>query len=126
MKPFPLPPAYRSPDAALRTPRQIERQVIAAVTARLRAAAARPDSLPPLAQALHDNRRLWTHLAAAVADRSNALPADLRARLFALAEFAGRHSAQVLRGEGDVQVLIDINTAIMRGLDDAPPAGRAA
>ena len=66
--------------------------------------------------ALHDNRQLWVTLAVDVADADNALPQDLRASIFFLAQFTEHHSHKVLRGESDVQPLIDVNTAIMRGL----------
>ena len=55
-------------------------------------------------------------LAGDVADAANGLPKELRAQIFYLAEFTNQHSTLVLRGEGDVDVLVEINTAIMRGL----------
>ena len=72
--------------------------------------------LGPLATALHRNRQLWTALACDVADADNPLPAELKARVLALAEFTHLHSTQVLQGQAEVDVLLDINTAIMRGL----------
>jgi flagellar protein FlaF len=108
--------AYGEPQSPLRTGRQAEHQVFSTVTARLAAAARRPENFAPLAAALHDNRRLWTRLAVDVADRDNGLPQDLRARIFYLAEFTHVHSQRVLAGETDAQVLVDINTAVMKGL----------
>ena len=52
-----------------------------------------------------------------VADNENALPQELRAQLFYLAEFTEHHSRRVLRREADVTALIDINTAVLRGLN---------
>jgi len=69
------------------------------------------------AAAMHDNRRLWTEIAALVADDDNQLPKDLRARLFYLAEFVAQHSSKVFSQDASVQPLIDINTAIMSGLN---------
>lgn len=46
----------------------------------------------------------------------NGLPQDLRARLFYLYQFTEHHSGKVLADQGSVDVLIDINTAVMRGL----------
>ena len=114
--------AYAGPQSPIRTSRQTEHQVFSLVTARLAAAAQQPDNVPALAAALHDNRRLWTRIAADVADKDNGLPADLRARLFYLAEFTDHHSRRVLKREADLQPLIDINTAIMRGLAGTPVA----
>ncbi|RMD93228.1 MAG: flagellar biosynthesis regulatory protein FlaF [Alphaproteobacteria bacterium] len=110
--------AVYSPAAApIRTARAIEYEVFAKITARLRAAVdARAGGLAPLAEALHENRRLWTLLASSVADPGNLLPAELRARIFYLAEFTAHHSEKVLNGEADPAVLIEINTSVMKGL----------
>ena len=40
----------------------------------------------------------------------------LRAQLISLAEFVRRHSLAVLGGRARIGALIDINTAIMKGL----------
>ena len=60
---------------------------------------------------------MWTALAADVADKKNALPNTLRAQIFYLAEFTEQHTRQVQRKEADVSALIEINTAILRGLN---------
>ena len=115
--------AYAGP--ALRTPRQAEHGVLSAVTASLRRAD--PENFASVAGALHDNRRLWTRLAADVAGPGNGLPQALRAQIFYLAEFTSHHSRRVLRGEAGLQPLIDVNTAVMRGLAPvASPAGAAS
>lgn len=69
-----------------------------------------------LVSALHQNRRLWTILATEVADKDNKLPAQLRAQVFYLAEFTEVQTRKILRNEGNAQILIEINTSIMRGL----------
>jgi flagellar protein FlaF len=115
--------AYGQP--TLRTARQAEHGVLSAVTARL--CDADPERPASVAGALHDNRRLWTRLAADVAEAENGLPESLRARIFYLAEFTAHHSRRVLRGEAGLQPLIDVNTAVMRGLAPmAAPAVAAA
>ena len=53
---------------------------------------------PALVRALHDNRALWTTFAADVAIETNELPADLRGRIFYLAEFTQHYSRRVLAG----------------------------
>lgn len=110
--------AYAGKDAAVRTPRAIEYQVFARITQRMRAAAdsEAPGGFARLAQALHDNRKLWATLATDLADAGNALPDSLKARLFYLSEFTARHTSRVLASEAGAEVLIDINTAVMRGL----------
>jgi flagellar biosynthesis activator protein FlaF len=109
--------AYATNKAPIRTPRGTEYEAFARVTHRLKAAADKGDfGFADLAQALHLNRRLWTLLAADVAEKDNALPQDLRARIFYLSEFTTQHSRKVLRGEDTVDALIEINMAVMRGL----------
>jgi flagellar protein FlaF len=109
--------AYASPGTPARTLRGIEYDIFARITRRLKAAqAAGMRDFAALAGALHDNRQLWSLLAADVAEPGNALPAALRAQLFYLYEFTDQHSAKVLDGHATLEVLIDINTAVMRGL----------
>ncbi|WP_116133249.1 flagellar biosynthesis regulator FlaF [Tropicimonas sp. IMCC34043] len=109
--------AYGSSTAPLRTSRGNEYDVFAEATRRLKSAdSGVPGNISALAQAIHDNRRLWTALAMDVADAGNPLPRSLRARIFYLHEFVDAHSRRVLRGEATTDVLIDINVAIMRGL----------
>ncbi|SIS49973.1 flagellar protein FlaF [Roseivivax lentus] len=109
--------AYSASSMPTRTSRSNEYSVIADVTRRLRdtARTARSD-YPGFVQALSDNRRLWTALAADVSAGGNALPEDLRARIFFLAEFTEAQSRKVLRHGASVAPLLEINTAILRGL----------
>ena len=106
--------AYRTDVSATRTPRRIELDIFARITSGLAAAAS--TDFPALAAAVDKNRRFWTHLATEVAGKDNGLPEDLRARLFYLAEFTSQHSSKVLAGSATVDPLVDINTAVMRGL----------
>ena len=109
--------AYAPQHSALRTGRSAEHQLFSEVTSRLRTAAAHlPNGFPKFAEAIQANRAVWTHFAALVADDENALSPDLRARIFYLAEFTTFHSRKVLKGEADAAPLIEINTAMMRGL----------
>jgi len=96
----------------------MEHQLFSETTARLKSTSARlPQGFPAFAEAVHANRAVWTHLAAQVAESDNLLSEDLRARIFYLAEFTNFHSHKVLKGEADVAPLIEINIAIMRGLN---------
>ncbi|MCC7320142.1 MAG: flagellar biosynthesis regulator FlaF [Rubellimicrobium sp.] len=111
--------AYAPGHGLLRSARSAELQIIGEVTARLTAATRA--GFPSRAAAIHDNRKLWTRLAADVADNGNGLPAALRAQIFYLAEFTEAHSRRVLRGEADLDALIEINVAVMRGLGGRQP-----
>ncbi|MCB1407796.1 MAG: flagellar biosynthesis regulator FlaF [Rhodobacteraceae bacterium] len=102
----------------LKTPRDIEYDVLARITGRIQAHLPHPlgRTSPQLVLALHDNRRLWTVFAADLASAENAFPNDLKARMFYLAEFTLRHTSKVLAGEATADALAEINTAVMRGL----------
>ena len=109
--------AYGRSSAPVRTHRGTEYAVFMRVTQKLQASARQGrEAFPALAAAVHENRRLWTVLAADVAGPENGLSPDLRARLFYLSEFTFQHSTKVLAGTADVQPLIEINAAVMRGL----------
>ena len=109
---------YSQNQAAVCTDRALEAQLIGRITAQLRAArTAGRANFPKLIAALHDNRRMWTTMAAEVADGENALPKQLRAQIFYLAEFTEHHSQRVIRGKADIDALIDVNTAVLRGLN---------
>lgn len=111
------PSPYARPDTAARTPRSMEYELLARATKLLtRAWSGRKQDFPGLASALNENLRLWSTLAADVAEPANGLPAALRAQLFYLYQFTSEHSRAVLADGGSVEVLIDINTAVMRGL----------
>lgn len=108
--------AYAGQSAPIRTARSIEYDAFARVIRQLRSALAPDTPFTTLAQALHDNRALWTALAADVAEEANLLPDTLRARIFYLAEFTLHQSRKVLAGKAGAQSLIDVNMAVMRGL----------
>ncbi|MFD2172993.1 flagellar biosynthesis regulator FlaF [Rhodobacter lacus] len=109
--------AYANPGQPTRTLRGTEYEIFARVTHRLKMASGMAKTnFPALVGALYDNRKLWTTLAVDVAQPGNELPDTLRARIFYLNEFTQQHSAKVLKGTATADVLIDINTAIMRGL----------
>lgn len=107
--------AYSQTAGSIRTPRSVEYEAFARITHRLKSAAD-SGNMSGLASAIHLNRKLWTLLARDVADADNGLPAELRARIFYLAEFTNEHSRKILRKGASALPLIDLNTAIMRGL----------
>ncbi len=109
--------AYGRPDAPVRSTRAIEYDLFARVTRAITAAVSRgATDRPALVRALYDNTTLWRTLAIDVADPGNALPATLRAQLFYLFEFTTAHSRKVLDGSATADALVEINTAVMRGL----------
>jgi flagellar biosynthesis activator protein FlaF len=110
--------AYAPTQIAIRTDRAIEAQLLGQITAKLRKTLVQSKvDFPFLVNAVYENRRLWATLAASVADADNQLPDQLRAQIFYLAEFSDHHGKLILQGRGDATPLIDINTAVMRGLN---------
>jgi len=112
--------AYRTEVQTVRTARAQEYDALARVTHRLRVAsqASNPD-IGQLAAAVHDNQRLWITFSVDVADSQNGLPVALRAQILGLANFTRAHSSRVLREGASLDPLVDINTAVMRGLSGA-------
>ena len=109
--------AYSSAAAPIRTHQSTEFDAFAQITSRIKSAVSRGKiGFSDLAAALHDNRKLWSLLAADVADDGNALPRQLRAQIVYLAEFTILHTAKVLSGDATAEVLVDINMSVMRGL----------
>jgi len=108
--------AYGATAGPIRTPRGTEYAAFQKITAQLQRGEAADAPFADRALAVHDNRQLWTILAADLAGADNALPQSLRAQLFYLAEFSILHGSKVLRDGASVVPLIDINMAVMRGL----------
>lgn len=107
--------AYAPTAAPIKSDRSIEYDVIARITYRLKAAVELKD-FNAMLHALQENRKLWRTFAINVADPANELPKDLRARIFYLAEFTDKHTSKVIGEKASAVPLLEINTAIMRGL----------
>lgn len=109
--------AYGNDTHPIKTSRDIEYDAFARITRRIKDASARGrDGFNDLVGALHDNRRLWILLVTDIVDKNNPLPADLKARIMYLAEFTETHSRRVLQDGASADALIDINAAVMAGL----------
>lgn len=117
--------AYGAQAHSIKTARDIEHDVLARITARLRRAAEAEDgsAYPELVAALDENARLWAAFAADLAGPGNAYPDELRAGLLSLAGFTLQHTRKVLRKKAETAPLIDINTSVMRGLRGGRAAG---
>lgn len=111
---------YVSATRSTGIPRNIEYQLFSRITGKITRATQTSSAMPQLAEALHENLMMWQTLGLDVADPANELPPQLRAQLFYLFEFTRAHTPKVLRGEADVQALIDINRSIMSGLRASP------
>ncbi|MBT3333021.1 MAG: flagellar biosynthesis regulator FlaF [Rhodospirillaceae bacterium] len=96
-------------------PRQTEYRLFAQVTRSLLECKGE-DSKSLLAKSIHWNRRLWLALQADCALENNLLPDETRAGIISLAIWVDKHSRKVLRGEAEIEPLIDVNRSIMEGL----------
>lgn len=109
--------AYGNPKTAQKSARDAEYEVVARITARLRQAhLGGVGSFPALAEALTENRRLWTEFASDLSSNNNPLPDELKIRLLSLARFTLVQTDAILNGRGTAETLIEINTSILRGL----------
>ena len=109
--------AYARPTAPIRTPRMAEYEVIARITQRLVAAnQRRSEDHVAFLEAVFSNEKLWSTLAADVAEPENGLPILLRARLFYLYRFTAEHSRKIRQNSASAEVLIEINKAVLKGL----------
>ncbi|MEL6280265.1 MAG: flagellar biosynthesis regulator FlaF [Pseudomonadota bacterium] len=117
--------AYATTQSAAATPRALEYQVFSQITARLSKAkdAETPKVFTQLAEALHDNVKLWTILAADAAGDGNQLAPTLRAQIVSLAGFVRGETKRVLEKQTGPETLIDLNTSMMRGLRGAAENG---
>lgn len=102
-------------------PRDIEYQLFSRVTGKLKKASSGELDFNQLAEALQDNLVLWRTIALDVLDDGNQLPEKLRAQLFYMFEFTNVHTRKVLQRRANPEVLIDINSSIMRGLRQHAP-----
>ena len=96
-------------------PRQTEYRLFAQVTRSLLESKGE-DSKSLLAKSIHWNRRLWLALQADCDLENNLLPDETRAGIISLAIWVDKHSRKVLRGEAEIEPLIDVNRSIMEGL----------
>jgi len=73
-------------------------------------------SFNDLVNAVHNNERLWITIGAQVSGDANALPQNLRASLLYISKFVSHHSNRVLKKNGDLGILVDLNVSVLRGL----------
>ena len=109
--------AYSAAKAPTRTPKDLEFEAIARITHRMISASKQgTKGFTALAEALHDNRKLWQIFRTDVISEDNGLPDGLKEQILSLAAFTTQHTSQVLARKAGIGPLVEINTAIMRGL----------
>ncbi|MEJ0067718.1 MAG: flagellar biosynthesis regulator FlaF [Pseudomonadota bacterium] len=110
--------AYAKTNNVVRTPREQERDIIALVTQRLRAASSAKDDAILLARAVSDNTTVWYILVSDLASEGNQLPVELRAQIVSVGLAVIRECEKLNKAEVDLDFLISINQAIIEGLSD--------
>lgn len=119
--------AYNQAATWAESPRQAEYRLFAQVTlALMDAAKADIGDIAARVDALDWNRRVWTALSDDCAQPGNGLPAPLRASIISLAIWVGRHTSAAIRGQEQIEPLIEVNRMIMQGLSPAPASAASA
>lgn len=118
--------AYRKVQTSTDTPTQSEYRLFAQVTSALVRARDEGHGGAKLMESLDWNRRLWSTLAADCGAPGNKLPNELRAQIISLSLFVAKHTSQVFRKNSDIDTLIEINQAVMAGLEAQMNAVRKA
>ena len=115
--------AYQQAAQRSETPRDAEYRLFAQVTRALMDVKAKPRTdVAAWIDVLHWNRRVWATLADDCSSPTNSLPDSTRAQIISLSLFVSRHTSAVMREEGDIDTLIDINRTVMQGLAGKPEA----
>lgn len=100
--------------------RESEFMALDMVVRRLEAARECPGDRQRLSDALDATESLWSVFLADVAHEHNALPHDTRLNIIAIGNRVFALSAELRReGRGNLDLLIDVNVMIRRGLDKA-------
>lgn len=96
---------------------ETEVELLTDITRKLRASDLdKQNNFSNFANAVYKNRKIWTIFASNVAHSENKLSADLKANIFYLSEFVHNYSRRVLKDELDIDPLIEVNAAVLRGL----------
>ena len=119
--------AYQKASQRAESPRETEYRLFVEVTrALMDAAKVDRSDLRTRVAALDWNRRLWATLAADCASPENRLPDGARAGIISLSLFVGRETSKIIRNQGALDLLIEVNRSIMQGLAPNGPTARAA
>jgi len=124
--------AYKKTIKDTETPRQIERRILATITADLSVHMDHFDKTDSkleklailsgsLRKALSDNIKLWSALKMDLLHPENKFGPELRSQLISLALYVERQTGDILRGEGKVRELVDLNRSMIDGLSGKAP-----
>lgn len=116
--------AYKRTIKQTAAPRDVEYRLLAQVTAALMKAKdlrgqsrSDPRRMAQVMDALNWNNQVWDAFVEDVGTEGNMLPRELRAAIVSLGIWVTRETGLVSAGDGDIDALIAVNRAIMRGLN---------
>ncbi|MEQ8587433.1 MAG: flagellar biosynthesis regulator FlaF [Thalassobaculaceae bacterium] len=116
--------AYNRTIKSTATPRDVEYRLLGQVTAalikaqeRMQEARNKPAVMAEVMDALNWNNQVWDTFVEDVGTEGNMLPRELRAAIVSLGIWVSRETGLVGSGDGDIDSLISVNKAIMRGLN---------
>jgi len=125
--------AYKRTIRQTAAPRDVEYRLLAQVTAALMKAQGSqggsdrdPRRMAQLMDALNWNNQVWDAFVEDVGTEGNMLPRELRAAIVSLGIWVSRETGMIAGGEGDIDALISVNKAIMRGLNPERAAQEGA
>ena len=108
--------AYQRVAQVTETPRQTEYRLLGDVCRELTEVAGEEPTSTRRREALHWNRRVWMTFAVESARADNPMEAALKARIVSLGMWVYRYTDDAMWKEADIQPLIDVNLAIIKGL----------
>lgn len=114
--------AYQQVQTRTEGPRDTEYRLFAQVTGALMRVRERGIKDGEFVDALDWNRRMWSVFSTDCGLEGNGLPQDLRARIISIGIWVSKYTSDVIRANGDIDALIDVNRAIMEGLAMRPQA----
>lgn len=112
--------AYQQVQTQTESPRETEYRLFAQVTGALYRAKDLGVKNNDFVDALDWNRRIWSTLSTDCGLAGNGLPDDVRAKIISIGIWVGKYTSEVIRGDADIEALIDVNRAIMEGLASRP------
>lgn len=112
--------AYQNAQQATEDPRQTEYRLFVLVTRNL--LETKDQRGAKQIGALNWNRRVWSSLKFDLVAPGNRFPDALKGKLISIALWVEKYTSRAMRGEVDIQPLIDVNRSIIEGLNPAQPA----
>ena len=118
--------AYQRAQTSAETPSQTEYRLFAKVTNALLEIKNKPVTDPATIEALDWNRRMWSVFSTDCGAKGNQLPNELRAAIISLSIWVSKETSRIMRGQGNVDNIININKTVMEGLADQAKLQEAA